>query len=353
MKLYINARFLLQKRTGVERYAYEMCRALKEIGADIHLICPQSGEINPTYDITGFNIVRFGWGRSHLWEQLILPFFFVRKKNYTVISFTGLGSILVPHKIMTIHDLSFLENPQWFSKAYYYYYKIMTPLAVRTSQHIVTVSEFSRNEIMHFYPFIHQEKITVIYNAAEERLFGTKKQNNTDKPFFLAVSSLDPRKNFDTLIKAFKGLPDYRLIIAGGKNRVFGTSDAIASTEECPSNIEFIGRVEDQKLSELYANARGYISPSLYEGFGLPLIEAMMSGCPVLCSDIPVYHEVCNNAALFFNPNSYKALQDVVQKFAANETSLRQHLIAQGFANSKRFSWHDSAKKLIDILKNL
>ena len=146
--IYINGRFLLQKCTGVERFAYNMCKALADSKHDATIIIPKNGVINDCYDVSQFNIVRFGIGSSHIWEQLILPFYFIGRKDYILLSFTGLGSIFVPNKVMTIHDLSFLENRKWFSAAYYYYYKFMTPLAVKTSKHIITVSRFSKSELV-------------------------------------------------------------------------------------------------------------------------------------------------------------------------------------------------------------
>ena len=116
-RIYINGRFLTQPMTGVERYAYSICKSLVRQGYDFTLVCPKAA-IQDCYDTTGMHIVRYGIGNSHFWEQCILPFFFLFKRKFLVFSFTGLGSILVRKKVMTIHDLSFLENPKWFSRAY-------------------------------------------------------------------------------------------------------------------------------------------------------------------------------------------------------------------------------------------
>ena len=349
-QIYINARFLLARPTGVERYAYEMCRALYSEGADIVLLCPKRGEINEAYDISGFRIVRFGICHSHLWEQLVLPFYFIGKRNYVLLSFTGLGSILVPKKIMTIHDLSFLENPSWFSKAYYHYYRIMTPLAAKTSEKIITVSKFSKNEIMRFYPFLSEEKIEVVYNAVDREKFHPdcihpgEKRTSPAEPYFLAVSSIDPRKNFNRLIEAFQELPNCQLKIVGGKNHVFGKE---SSGSHAYSNIEFLGRVTDEELKMLYSNAIAFIFPSLYEGFGLPPIEAMASDTVVLASDIPVLREVCENSAIFFNPTDITAIRNAITSALSLTTEERKEILLRGNKNLERFSWRLSAKKLL------
>lgn len=346
--IFINGRFLFSPQTGVERFAYEICKALTTIGVNFTIICPKNGYFDETYNTGVFHIIRFGIGRSHIWEQLVLPLYFINKTNYIVLSFTGLGSILIPNKIMTIHDLSFLENPKWFSKAYYYYYKIMTPLAAKTSKGIITVSNFSKSEIQKFYKFIPAESITVIYNAVKDDFLTSNIQQNKEhkQPYFLAVSSMDPRKNFTRLIHTFESMKDYKLLIVGGKNRVYGSID----NDTINKNIEFLGRISDKKLINLYINAEAFIYPSLYEGFGIPPLEAMSIGCPVLASDIPVLHEVCNDAAIYFNPLDEKNIQSTIQLFSNKTKQEKIKYIEKGYHNIKRFSWIDSAKKIKNMI---
>ncbi len=169
---------------------------------------------------------------------------------------------------MTVHDLSFLVNPSWFSKPYYYLYKVATPLALRTSKHIITVSQFSKKEIVRFYPFISPDRISVVYNAVNTSIFHVlPKRHSSDTPYFLAVSSIDQRKNFLQLLNVFDGIQGCTLKIVGGNNRKFNSSMPERNT---PNNIEYLGRVSDAELVELYNEANAFIFPSLYEGFGLP-----------------------------------------------------------------------------------
>lgn len=346
--IYINGRFLLSPQTGVERFAYEICKALAAIGVNFTIICPRKGQINEVYNIAPFHIIRFGMGQSHIWEQLVLPLYFINKSSYIIMSFTGLGSIIIPNKIMTIHDLSFLENPKWFSKSYYYYYKVMTPLAVKTSKRIITVSSFSKSEIKRFYPFISSEKISVVPNALSDTFQTSLPQQKANKDcYFLAVSSMDPRKNFARLIHAFESMKDYQLLIVGGKNRVYGNQNNNTNNK----NIKFLGRVSDEELINLYANAEAFIYPSLYEGFGIPPLEAMALGCPVLASDIPVLHEVCKEAALYFNPLDEKDIQSCIEAFHHTNDSVKTDLIKKGYNNIKRFSWIESAKEIIKLVQ--
>ena len=348
--LYINGRFLTQPMTGVNRYAYSLCKAMVDLGYSLTLICPNK-PFQKDYDTTGLQIIRFGWGGSHLWEQCVLPFFFIGKKHYHIMSFTGLGSILIPNKIMTIHDLAFLKNPSWYSKAYYWYYKLMTPLAVKTSKHIITVSHFSKEEILRFYPFLKRERISVVHNAIDQQLFNHHADIPQSKErFALCVSSIDPRKNFARLIEACQDISDAKLYIVGNYNRVFSKQKELESTS---NHIQFIGRVSDQELVKLYNQAECFIFPSLYEGFGLPPLEAMACGCPILVSDIPVEREVCGDAAMYFNPLDPNEILRTITQYLNSDDVIKETMRQKGFANIMRFSWEKSAKEVMKIIDTI
>lgn len=346
MMIYINGRFLTQPMTGVERYAYSICRALVDLQVVYIIVCPKA-EILPCYDTTGMQIVHYGFGKSHVWEQCVLPFFFLGKKDYILFSFTGLGSILIRNKIMTVHDLSFLYNRSWFSKTYYWWYKLMTPLAIKTSRRIITVSQYSKQEILRFFPFIQEDKINVIYGGIDNDRFHIQKvASPAAKHYALAVSSIDPRKNFPMLIKAFRGIKDCQLYIVGKYNHVFSQQE---DRNEESENIRFLGRVSDDELLSLYNQAECLIFPSVYEGFGLPLLEAMACGCPVLASDIPVFKEVCGDAAIYFNPYDSKNIHDTIIQYLNSTAQQKEMMREKGFQVIKRFSWSDSAKQIIQL----
>ena len=352
-KLYVNGRFLTQPMTGVERYAYQMCRTLANQGQPFTIVCPRA-DIQACYDTNGLDIVHYGHSRSHLWEQCVLPFFFLSKRNYLLVSFTGLGSILVGSKVMTIHDLAFLENPSWYSRTYYWWYRLMTPLAVRTSRRIITVSQFSRQQIQRNYRFLPETHITVIPSAVDMETFKPETTVNADTPrqndaenFVLAVSSIDPRKNFARLIEAFKGIKDCQLRIVGKCNRVFSQQTGL--DQQLPENIRFLGRVSDKELNQLYSQAACFVFPSVYEGFGLPPLEAMTRGCPVLASDIPVIREVCADAAIYFDPFDTESIRATIQHYLEHADKLRPTLQNCGRANARRFSWQTSAQAAIQL----
>jgi glycosyltransferase involved in cell wall biosynthesis len=347
--LYVNGRFLTRKMTGVERFAYNTCKAMAAMGQVFTIVCPQT-PIDNSYDVGDLHVIHYGHCSSHFWEQCVLPFYLRGKKDSVLCSFTGLGSILVRQKVMTIHDLSFLENPRWFSKPYYWWYKLTTPLAARTSRRIITVSEFSKSEIRRFYPFVPSENIHVAYPAADTQQFTTLP--NLPPPterFALAVSSLDPRKNFSRLVEAFQGISDCKLYIAGNANRVFGGKEGTVADD----NVKWLGRVSDDELLRLYNQAECFIFPSIYEGFGIPPVEAMACGCPVIASDIPVIREVCGDAALYFTPTDPKNIHDTICHYLEHSETLKPQLREKGFARCQRYSWEKTAEAVMEAVGNV
>lgn len=346
MSIYINGRFLLQPQTGVNRFAYELTKAIINNGVDIIIVCPQ-GEICKDYDVAAFNIKRYGFGGSHFWEQLILPFFSLINSG-TLVSFTGLGPVFLRRKIITIHDLAFYENPSWYSKLYVLFYKLMTPLCAKTSRCVLTVSEFSKKEI-HEKLNIALDQIFVLYNAVSDK-FKTTNHSSAFEKYILAVSTMDPRKNFKRLVDAFtmwEGNDQVKLYLVGGKNPVFASSDIIENEK-----IKWLGRVSDDELVRLYQNAICFVYPSLYEGFGIPPLEAMASGVPVIVSDIPPLREVCADAALYVNPIDIESICDAFTQII-NDVHLKEKLIQKGQERYRYFSWTNSAANFVSILEQI
>lgn len=354
--IYINGRFLLQEQTGVNRFAYEICRALVEMGVDLVLLCP-CGKIKACYD-TSFFIIRYcKGGNSHIWEQLFLPLYFWKIKGGKIlINFTGLGPIAVRHKIMTIHDLAFMVNPKWYSPLYAFLYKILTPMSAATSMKILTVSEFSKNEIIRLLS-VKQEKIAVVYNAVSP--FFNQEDDITvndvaEEKYVLAVSSIDPRKNFTTLLKAFAllDIPDVKLYVVGGQSHIYSASVGALRKEIPNGKVEWLGRVTDVQLKTYYKKAQCFVYPSVYEGFGIPPLEAMACGIPTVVSDIPPLREVCGDASLYVNPSNEK---DIAEKLTLllSDIELQKQLCCAGHVRCELFSWGRSARIVYDLVCEL
>lgn len=346
MRVLVNGRFLTQQPAGVHRYAFEICRALVEQGVDILVLAPRG----PLYQKNlPFPVERVGRSSSHLWEQIELPLYVRRHyRGALLVNFAGLSPIIYKNCVTTIHDLSFLENPQWFSRGYRWWYRLMTPLSARRARRIITVSEFSKGEIIKHLG-IASEKILVAYNAvADDMPVG---QSPDVENYVLAVSSIDPRKNLSRLLEAFKLMErsDVQLVVVGARNKVFAEVDGLESTD---SRIHFVGYLDSEALAACYANARLFVYPSLYEGFGIPVLEAMHFGCPVLLSDIPPFHEVAGDSALYCNPLDVQSIARQMERML-DDDSLCNRFVEQGRERCKRFSWSSSAAKIYEMLRTL
>lgn len=342
--IYINGRFLTQIPTGVQRFAFELCKQLQKNGLEFKVLAPKN--VLDTYEYD-FEVVIIGRFTSHLWEQVELPVFLLCNNQPLLISFSGLGPVFYKKHITTIHDLSFYRNSQWFSFYYRAFYKIMTPILVRYVNKIITVSEFSKSEIINILR-VPKEKITVVYNAVS--FPSTSEVSENKENYILAVSSIDPRKNFLALIKAFNSMnqQEYQLYIVGKNDRVFKGNDL---GDFCSrNNIKFLGYIFDKALIDYYKKASLFVYPSLYEGFGIPPIEAMSCGCPVLVSDIPVIREVCGDAAFYCNPYDYADIAARMKQILSDKKNVINK-INKGFEQIKQYNWEESAQKVLALIK--
>lgn len=350
--IYVNGRFLLQNQTGVNRFAYEICRAWTAMGIHFTLCCPP-GDIKECYDTSDFNIIVCGWGKSHIWEQFFLPYWFARiKGKKLLICFTGLAPILARNKIMTIHDLAFMVNPSWYSKSYLFLYRILTPICAATSLKILTVSESSKKEIMQRLS-IKEDKIKVVYNAVASFFYNSENDIiKTNEKYILAVSSIDPRKNFTRLLKslAYVENENIKLYVVGGQNTIYSTSVKKLNKNILSERVKWLGRVSDKELKQYYINATCFVYPSLYEGFGIPPLEAMACGTPTIVSAIPSIEEVCKDASLYINPYDEKDIADKINILLRNE-DLQRSLVGKGYKRYVKFNWRKSASLLAEEVK--
>jgi glycosyltransferase involved in cell wall biosynthesis len=349
--IYINGRFLTHQIAGIPRFSYEMCRTMSQSGMEIKVIAPSYA---PRKDYP-FPVEYYGKGKSHFWEQMDLYRFMKRKNGALLISFSGLGPVLYKNHLPTIHDLSFWRHPEWFTFSYTLIYKILTPLLVRNAVAVLTVSRFSKNEIVDLLK-IKEEKVTVIPNAVSLELNSesTEKERNIPglkERYVLMVSARDRRKNFSRAVQAFLSLDlkEVKLYIIGDSGTVFKEQGLIDFHH--PS-VTLLGRVSDEDLSCYYRHALLFVYPSLYEGFGLPPIEAMAHACPVLVSDIEPLREVCGDAAYYCNPEDASSIAEGM-KTLLTDNALRQRLIEAGYRQIKNYSWKLSVQKIKKLLAQI
>lgn len=347
----INGRYLTQKATGVHRYAFEICNKLHEMGVDFHVAIPQN--INPDYKFS-FKTVKCGRLNTHAWEQISLPNYLKSIGSPLLISFTGCGPLRYKNQIITIHDVSHERYPEWFSKNYYRFYHYMMPHIGRDAHAILTVSEFSKREIVDTLG-LDAHKIHVVHSnvpfqskPSREEVLDFKRDSNAER-YILAVSSMDPRKNFERLVNAFNKIEDksVKLYIIGMSFKAFNTPNLQKLIGE---NIYLPGYISDDALQNMYQNALLSIYPSLYEGFGLPPLESMTYGCPAINSDIPALREVSEDAALYVDPYSEEDIATKINQLLKDD-QLRKDLQLKGLDQIQKYSWEKSAMQVYELAK--
>lgn len=347
--LVINTRFLTQEITGVQRFAIELSKQLKKIfKSELIFVSPHNIIHKELAKELGVEII--GKRTGHLWEQLDLPKYLKANKKPLLLNLCNTAPIFYKNKLVTIHDIAFERFPETFDWRFRLVYKNIIPIIIKNSLHTFTVSNFSRTEITNFYK-IEKEKITVIYNAVNHMSYLQYKSIEED--YILAVSSLNYQKNFHSLIKAFNQIDNkkIKLYLVGGINKSFADTTLLKDIQK-NQNIIFKGRVSDDELERLYASAKCFVYPSLYEGFGIPPLEAQICGCPVVCSNVASLPEVCGDSVLYCDPYKVEDIKEKVEQII-NSKTLQQALIKKGFENVSKFSWENSALKVVKKMNEI
>ncbi len=263
-------------------------------------------------------------------------------------------------KIMTIHDLSFIKYPEYAPKIVKNNYKNRIENCLKWTDLIITFSESTKQDINQIFNF-PETKIFITPQASRyENLkinLSTTTNYNLNHPYLLFVSTFEPRKNIINIIKAFNHLKqtkkiDHNLILIGQKGWQYQPIFEAINNSQFRDNIYHLGYLSDQEVALFYQNAEVFIYPSYYEGFGLPVLEAMSLGAPVITSNISSLPEVAGDAAILINPHNYQELADAILQVIKN-SELRNNLIEKGKNRAKLFSWENTAKHTINTYKYL
>lgn len=353
-KIFLNGRFLTQPITGVQRFAYEMILALDKMiesaeikKGDFEFILVYSGEINNPIQLKNIKILKRGILKGNLWEQLELPFYTF---NRLLINMCTIAPLLKRRQFVVVHDASFIVNPQYFTFLFRTWYKLAISILGRTVRQIVTVSEFSKQELIK-YLHINSHRISVINNSPDhmkrfqEPVEPFKKKIDALKPYCLAVSSLSANKNFSSLSNAFDKIEfqNYKMVIAGG-------SSSSLQTAKPQKAVTYIGYVSNEELKYLYCNASLFIFPSFYEGFGLPPIEAMFLGCPVIASNTSSIPEILGDACVYFDPYDEDDIADKIARLIGDKSRLEE-LKQKGVTRAKKYTWTNNARQMFGLVK--
>jgi glycosyltransferase involved in cell wall biosynthesis len=354
--VFVNGRFLSQSMTGVQRFALQMLRAIDRRlacgGIEEQWVILAPCNAKPPQDLTHIQTRVVGRLTGHLWDQIQLP---VHAWGGALFSFCNVGPIIHRRHSVAMHDAAIFANPKTYSLAFRMTYWALQPTLARTAKRLLTVSAFSRDELAR-YCRVSPDRFEIVFNGADHIL-----QQSPDasvlatyglesKRYVFAVGSVTPNKNFRAVVEAYRrlGRPDLKLAVAGGQNaKVFAGYDFA----DLPGVVR-LGYVTDEALRALYENALCFVFPSLYEGFGIPPLEAMLCGCPVVVSTAPAVKETCGDAALYAAPDDHQGLARQVARLAS-EPALWQAMQEAGLARAAHFTWDASAQKVLRIAQAL
>ena len=362
-RIAINCRVLAKPSlTGVGRYALELLDAATSNGGDGTWSYRTFGiDALPDPLSNRSQISTAGspaWAHSgplaHTWEQLELPRVLGEHEVDLLHTPAGHAPILGPvPQVTTIHDISPITHPEWFSRRYAALYRILTPLTIRASDRIITVSEFARNEIIQRFPEA-REKTVAIPNGVAQRSSAEARRGEAVPAgeFLLFVGSRNPRKNLDGLVRAYHR---YRrrtndpvpLVLAGPERNVFASTDLPAV-----AGVRTLGFVSDDELNWLYHNARALVFPSLYEGFGLPILEAMSVGTPVITSDRGAMAEVAGEAARLIDPTDPADIARGILRVLEDD-QYADALMSAGRTRAAEFTWERTASETLDVYREV
>lgn len=358
MRVFINGRFLSQRVTGVQRYAHEMILALD---AALAAEGPAQGDLELTLlappGTRELPLKRIGFesgGRvsGNVWEQTWLPWM---SRDGLLLSFGPTGPLLRRWQVVTMHDAIVYAVPEAFSWKFRAWYRVVLPVLARRAPCVVTVSEFSKRELAR-YLRVASERFRVVgggwQHVARTRANAAVLERNglVARRYLLAVSSLSAHKNFAVIARALSKLEDPKIdvVVAGAVDRaVFGRTDPTQL-----GKLKLVGHVDDEELRALYENAAAFIFPSRYEGFGLPPLEAMALGCPVIASNAAAIPEVCGSAALYFDPDDAETLALLMQRVLGSSAE-RARLVELGNAQLTKHGWELSARLYLRVLRAL
>ncbi len=371
MRIGLDASALVKEAAGIGQWITHVIDNLMKLDKENEYFLFTYDEIKIPYKLNdNWQIVYYGGEKKKQLRYLThMPKLL---RQYKIDVFVGTRHYLPPFNkrrvkyLAIVHDLIPLYMPELFTKEHKLRFKIFTDICKHQAHEIVAVSNATKNDVIKYMKF-DESKIHVVYEAANP-IFNTDKNTeaiqqtmdryNIDSKYILCLSTVEPRKNMLRTIKAYEkcilnnNLP-YKLVIVGGSGWNNGEIyDYVQSHENLKPHVIFTGYVSYDDVKNIYANASLFIYASLCEGFGLPILEAMQSGIPVITSNVSSMPEVAGDACELIDPYDIDALESAITKVLSSD-EIQSQMVEKGLEQAAKFSWEKCAKEILDIIKNM
>lgn len=376
MRIAVDYTAALHQGAGIGRYVRELVRALARLdGENEYVICwaRDAGDPPPVEDVPlRSRLVRFPltermliwlWHRLQipLWAELFTgPLDLFHSPDFTLPPLRGANGVL------TVHDLSFLRVPECADPAQRRYLTAVVPRSARRADAVLADSQNTRHDLVDLFG-LPESKVTVVYPGVDSRFRqvkdGEMRRRVRDRysltgPFILALGTLEPRKNLDRLLRAYARLPREApggatvppLAFSGDVGWLVDSAFRLVDELELSQQIRFLGYVPDEDLPTLLSMATCLVYPSLYEGFGLPVLEALACGTPVVTSNVSSLPEVASDAAVYCDPRDVADIARAIHRVLADKT-LRRSLSGRGTEQARKFSWDEAARRVLDVYR--
>lgn len=354
MRIAVNGLACTPTMTGIGRVTMHLVRALARLAPDdeIAVFLPKDapGDLFPALE----NVASIRTDvtlrqplQSALFEEFELPrrlrglhvdLYFA--PSYLLPAFPG-----APAEVVCVHDLAWRLYPGTKSALFRAYMNARLPAALRRARRVVCVSQATADDLLLMFPEADRARVRVVHNGVDLEVFrpvpGARAEH---EPFIAVVGNCDPRKNLATLLSAF---PIFRARLRGHRLVLVGPG---RPPVDRPRAVDVVGYLPERQLAELYRRASMVVQPSLYEGFGLPVLEAMACGTPVACADIRVFREVAGDCAEYFDPRQAPAIADAMEWLVADDARCAE-LARKGPERARGFSWDRAAKRLRGVFE--
>ncbi len=363
MHIVFDMTFPSQLKTGTRVYAYQLLETLQASSEDrfTGLSAPQ---IWTGGGIPG-KALRMIW--NTLWIQAVLPYELRQVQADLLFAPSFIAPLFLPCPlVLTIHDTAYLVHPEYSDALWSLYLRVFLPRVARKAEAVITSSQSSKRDIVRYY-HVEPGKVHVIYYGVDSNfrritekkpLQGIRDKYGLNTPFLLFVGAQEKRKNIPRLVEALDLLrragtySQHKLVLVGPRGKGTSEVERTIARLRLEEQVVFLGYISEEDLPLLYNAADLFAFPSLYEGFGFPLVEAMACGTPVVASNTSSIPEVARNAALLFDPKNSSDIAAQIHRVLSDDV-MKQKMIEAGLQQARRFSWDDAAIRTMEVCRNV